>query len=214
MTEEYQKINIPSKEELKEIMKNPGKIKGAGFKGEMEYVLEQKGQEGLKAVEAETERLGFPINYKQMKDTDWYPVGLRVVSLSAILNTFNWGIEELKEMGKAATKISFIMRFFMKYFISGEKIFRVGSPRIWDRYYLNAGEIETVTFERNRKDSHAIIRIKGLRLHPIYCHFISGFALGITALVEANIKNINIKETKCMFRGDPYHEYLIRWNYY
>jgi hypothetical protein len=22
---------------------------------------------------------------------------------------------------------------------------------------------------------------------------------------------INIKETKCMFRGDPYHEYIIDW---
>ena len=174
MEDNSQKITTPSKEELKEIMENPGKIKGAGFKGEMKYVLDKEGEGGLRKVEKETKRLGFPIKYKEIRDTEWHPVGLRAVSLAAILNTFNWGIKELREMGQVATKVSFIMRFFMKYFISSEKVFKVGGPRIWSRYYFNAGMINTVVFKKDREGGQAIIRIEDLKLHPIYCYFISG----------------------------------------
>ena len=213
MEQKYPKLDIPSKEELKEIMKIPGKIKGAGFRGDREYVLEKKGEQGLRAVEKETERLGYPIEYKKIKETEWYPVGLRVVSLSTILKTFNWGEKELGEIGETATKVSFIVRIFMKYFISPPKVFYEACPRMWKRYYRDAGGIETIDFKKDEKGGYAILRIKGLKLHPIYCYFFSHFVVGITRLSAGSIKKITVEETKCMFRGDPYHEYLIKWTY-
>ena len=103
MKQSYTKFTIPSEEELKEIIEIPGKIKGTSFKGDLEYILEKKGRGGLRMVEKETERLGYPVEYEKIKETEWYPVGLRMVSLTAILNTFNWGKKELIELAEAST---------------------------------------------------------------------------------------------------------------
>ena len=206
------KINIPSPEEIKKIMATPGGIKGASFRGEMEYILEKKGKKGLKAVEKETERLGYPVEYEEIKETEWYPVGLRMVSLSAILTTFNWGKKELVEIAESLPKISFIVRFFMRYFISPEKVFKMAASRMWVRYY-NVGSLEAVNFKRTEKDGQAILQIKNFKLHPLYCFFLGYFFIGVFKLAEPKFKEITFEEIKCMFRGNDYHEYLIKWTY-
>ena len=210
MEQNYPKLSIPSKEELKEIMKFPGKVKG--FKGEVEYVLRKKGEKGLKLVEKETEKLGYPIKYKEIKETDWYPAGLKIVSLTAVLKTFNWGEKELAEIAETATKTSFFTRFFMKYFASPEKMFRIAASRMWKRYF-SVGSFEASDFKRTKRDGYAIIRIKDFKMHPIYCFYIGHFIIGLFKLAEPNFKEITVDETKCMFKGDDYHEYLIKWTY-
>lgn len=212
MEQKPSKLNIPSKEEIKEIMKTPGKIKGTSFNGDLEYILEKKGEEGLKLVEKETARLGYPIEYKKIKETEWYPVGLRVVSLTAILNTFNWGKKELTELAEAATKVSFIVRLFMKYFVSTEKVFRASGPRMWKRYF-NTGSLEAVDFKESKEGGYGIVRLTNFKLHPLYCLYLGHFFVGIGKLSEPRAKEMWVKETKCVFRGDPYHEYLIEWIY-
>ena len=204
--------NQITKEAIKKLMATPEKIKGTSFKGEMEYVLGKEGEEGLKAVEKETKRLGYPIKYNEIKDADWYPIGLKIVSLCAILNIFHWGEKEVAEIAEAAPKVSFVVRFFMKYFTSPEKIFRMAASRMWERYY-NVGSLEAVDFKRTPADGYAILRIKDFKVHPIYCFFLGRFFIGVFKLAEPRFKEITVKETKCMFKGDPYHEYLIEWSY-
>lgn len=200
------------KKEIKESMEAPGKIKGASFRGDLEYILGKKGKEGLKAVEKETERLGHLIEYEKIKETDWYPVGLRVVSFAAIMNVFNWGKKELAEIAETAPKVSFVVRLFMKYFISPEQVFRKAASRMWNRYY-NVGFLEATDFKRTKKDGYAILRIKDFKLHPLYCFFLGHFFIGVFKLSEPRFKEIAFEETKCMFKGDDYHEYLIKWTY-
>jgi len=204
--------NQVTKEEIKKLMEAPGKIKGTSFKGDLDYILWKKGEEGLKEVEKETERFGYPIKYERIDESEWYPVGLRMVSLGAILTTFGWGKKELIEIAESATKISFIVRFFMRYFVSPEKVFRMAASRMWERYY-NIGSLETLDFKRTQRDGRASLRVKNFKLHPFYCFFISHFFIGVFKLAEPKFKEITVEETKCMFRGDPYHEYLIKWTY-
>jgi len=59
MEKKYTEINILSIEEIKKIMEFPGKVKGAAFKGQIEYILKKKGEKGLRKVEKEIERLGL-----------------------------------------------------------------------------------------------------------------------------------------------------------
>ena len=212
MEKKSTEINIPSIEELKKIVEFPGKVRGAAFKGHMEYILEKKGEEGLRKVEKEMERLGYHIEYKKIKETEWYPAGLAVVSSYAIVTTFNWGKKELINMAQASPKVSFVLRFFMKYFASPEKMFKTAVPRLWERYY-NIGSLEAIDFKRTKKDGYAVMRLKNFKLHPFYCFYLGYFFIGVFKLAEPKFKEITVEETKCMFRGDNFHEYLIKWTY-
>jgi len=212
MEKKSTEINLPSIEEIKKLMEAPGRVKGTSFKGEMEYILEKKGKEGIKVVEKEIKRLGYPIEYKKIKETEWYPLGLKMASLYAILTTFNWGEKELGEIAETAPKVSFVVRLFMRYFVTPEKIFRMAASRMWERYF-NTGSLEATDFKRTKKDGYAILRIKNFKLHPLYCFFLGHFFIGVFKLAEPKFKEISFKETKCMFRGDNYHEYLIKWTY-
>lgn len=204
-----------SLDEIKHVMKNPGKIKGSAFRGELEYILAKKGEEGLKAVEKKTEDLGYPIRYKEIQETKWYPIGLKMISFFAFLTTFNWGKKELAEIAESSVKVSYIVRFFMKYFTSPEKIFKVATPRLWKRYF-SIGSLEASDFYNIEKEGgggRGILRIKNFKLHPFHCFYLGYFFVGIAKLTDPRFKEIGAEETKCMFRGDDCHEYLLKWTY-
>lgn len=204
-----------SVKDIKEAMKNPCKIKGSAFKGELEYILAKKGKEGLKAVEEKTKELGYPIKYKEIEETQWYPIGLKMVSFYAFLTTFNWGEKELIEIAESSVKVSYIVRLFMRYFGSIEKIFKIAAPKLWERYF-SVGSLETSYFhnvERRGGSGQGILQLKNFKLHPFYCFYLGRFFIGVAKLTDPRLKEIDIEETKCMLRGDNYHEYLLKWTY-
>lgn len=195
-----------SEKEIKEIMESTGKVRGVVFQTDAEYILEKKGEEGLKILEKKTKELGYPIKYDQIKTMNWYQVGLRVFSLLAVEAAFNWGEKEIKDMGNSAPKYSFIVKIMMRYFLSPSKSFQE-SPKYWAKHY-NVGELEAHEF--NEEKRYLIMRLKTFKIHPILCVYYLGYYLRIAQYVLKS-KEITIEETKCMFRGDSYHEYLINW---
>ena len=199
-----------TEEEIKKEMELPGLTRG--FQGDLNYVLEKKGPEGVKKVEKETEKLGYPIKYEDLSESKWYPIGLRMVSLYSILAAFDWGKKELAELAECVPKVSFVMKFFMRYFASPQKTFKVAAPIIWKRYF-NVGAFETVYFKRTGKDGYAVLRIKDFRSSSIFCFFLGHFFIGAFKLA-ARFKEVDFEETKCVFKGNPYHEYLIKWLYF
>lgn len=205
-------LNLPTKKELEEIMKIRGRIKGFALKVHADYILAKKGTRGLRDVERKTEELGFPIQYEKVGEADWYPIGLSTVSLVAMFNTFNWGKKEFIEYSQSVPKISYIIRVFLKFFPSSEKVFRIGVSTLWKRYF-DFGEAEPVDFKEDSNGGYSIVRIKNFKVHSVWCLFLGHFFIGVGRLVVPGVKNFTIKETKCMFKGDPYHEYLMKWTF-
>ena len=70
-----------TKEIIKEVMAVKGEVRGIVFKTDADFVLKEKGKESLKAVEEELARIGYPINYQKLKTMNFYPLGVRVLSL-------------------------------------------------------------------------------------------------------------------------------------
>ncbi|XOB40179.1 MAG: hypothetical protein ACKKMR_02515 [Candidatus Nealsonbacteria bacterium] len=196
-----------NKETAKKIMEVKGEVRGVVFKTDGEYILKEKGEEGLKKLEEELEKLGFPIKYKEVKNLNFYPVGLRAISLLTIKKVFNFDDEKIKEMGIFATKISFIVKLFMRYFFSLKRIVLKEAPKMWRKHWTQG---ELIPVELNEKEKYAIIRIKDFNLSPTYCHYLRGYFSGIVLMVVKTSKII-CEETKCFFRGDEYHEYLVKW---
>jgi len=196
-----------NQETVKKIMEAKGEVRGVTLKTDMEFILKEKGEEGLKKLEDELEKLGQPIKFHEIKTMDFYPIGLRAVSLLAIEKVFGFDDEKIKEIGLFATKTSLIIKLFVRYFLSVQRVFMKEAPRLWSKHYT-AGELNTV--ELNEEKKYGIIRLKNINIHPIVCCYLEGYFCGILHLIIKSSR-INSQENKCTFRGDEYHEYLLKW---
>lgn len=196
-----------NKNKVEEILKIKGKTRGAVFHTDARYVLDKKGDQGLEELRKKLKVLGQQDIYsEEIKSTGWYPLGLRVISLLLIKETFNWDEKEIFNMGMSAPKHSFIVKTLLRYFISIEKTFEE-SAKYWEKHYtiskLEAPEI-------NVKEKRLVLRLVDFKIHPILCIYFKGYFKSIASLVVKTDK-MTIKETKCSFDGDPYHEFVIEW---
>lgn len=197
-----------NREEIKKLMEIKSQARGVVFKTDTEYILDEKGEEGLRELEREMERLGYPIKYKEIKSMGFYPAGLRVLSLLVIKKTFGFDDKKIENMGLVATKKSIIIKLFVRFFLSLERVFFKEAPRIWQKHWT---EGELVPVELNEEKKYAVLRLEKINLHPLYCSvYLQGYFAGILQMLIKS-PQITCQETKCFFKGDEYHEYLIKW---
>lgn len=195
-----------TREEIKKLTEIPGKIRGQVFFTDFEYVKQIKGEKEANRLKEKMEEWGNPINYEKIKIAEWYPVGLRAVSLLIIKETFSWDDKEIEELGKSAPKLSFIVKTLMNFFLSIKRSFQE-SPNYWRKHYL-IGEL--IPAEINEEKKYFYLHLKNFKVHPIICIYLTGFFCTIASFVLKTTK-VKCKETKCVFKGDGYHEFLIRW---
>jgi len=110
-------------------------------------------------------------------------------------------------MGVFAKKMSLIVKLFVKYFPSLRRVVINEAPKIWKKHWT-IGEL--IPVELNEKEKYAILRVKGFNLHSVYCHYLAGYFAGILQML-VKLPKTNSQETKCSFKGAPYHEFLIKW---
>lgn len=193
-----------TEEIAKKLMEVKGEVKGVVFKTDAEFISREKGAEGLRKVENELKRIGYPIEYKNIKTMAYYPMGLRALSLLAIQQALNFSNEEIKRMGASAPKFSLIIKLFLQYFLSVQKTAEKACE-IWEGHYT-AGQLSA---KSNEEEKYAILRLKDLTLHPLLCRYLEGY---FSTIVQMVVKSpVTSKETKCSFKGDDYHEFLLRW---
>ena len=195
-----------TKEEVDEIMKIPGNVRGEAILTDFKYVRYRKGGQGLKMLEEKLKELGWPIKLEDIRSMEWYPESLGILIILASKDLFNWTDKDILEIGHFAAKTSFFLRIMMRYFLSVSMTFRE-SPRYWKKNY-DFGELEASEF--NEKEKYVVLQVKNFKFHPVMCIFFAGYFLQ-TAKFVIKSEKITIEETKCMFKGDPYHEYIIRW---
>lgn len=196
---------IVTKETAQNLMRIKGGVRGEVFITDREFVLSERGEEGLKRVEEGLEKLGYPIKYREIDAMTFYPIGLRALSLLAIKKVFNWGDKKIEMMGANAPKISLIIKLFMQFFLSMQQAVNQAS-KMWGKHYT-VGNL--VPVELNEEEKFVIVRLEKLNLHPIFCSFLGGYLAKIVEMVTKT--PATWKEEKCAFRGDEFHEYLIKW---
>ncbi|MBL7142301.1 MAG: hypothetical protein ISS83_01360 [Candidatus Pacebacteria bacterium] len=195
------------KETAKKLFETKGEARGVALKTDLEFILKEKGEKGLKQVEDYLKEIGFPIKYKEVKVMNFYPIGLRIISLLAIKEVFNFDDEKIKSIGVFATKVSLIIKLFIKYFFSTQRVFLKEAPKIWDKHYTIS---KLLPAELNEEKKYAIVKIEDLALDPIFCTYLGGYFCGILKML-IKTQSIDFEETDCPFRGGKYHEFLIKW---
>ncbi len=196
---------IISPEELTELKKIAGEARGSSLKPEFEFVISEQGKAGLRRLEETLEQLGCPLKYEEIKTMDFYPLWMDVVNMVTIKRLFNFDDQKIYEMGQREAKFSLIVRIFMRYFFSINKVVSE-APAIWKKFFT-VGELEIAEFDKDKKS--AIVRIKNFKINPVYCWNLAGYFASVVQMVIGN--KVSCKETKCVFRGDAYHEYFLTW---
>lgn len=200
MTEE-----VISKKEFEEIMKAKGEVRGAGMKSYAEFIRKEEGEEGLKKLEKTIRDLGYPIKYREISILSFYPIGLETITLVAIQRLFNYNDKKFQEMGKFGIFLSLPFANLLCYFISPEKFVEVAAV-MWKE----AGSIGDLKVqEYNLEERYLILRVENFHLHPLYCQVFKGYFEGAIKLIFK--REAECQETKCTFRGDDFHQFLIKW---
>lgn len=194
-----------TKELAKKLMETEGEARGANLKTDWEVILSRYGDEGLKKLEAKMAELGYPVKYDEIETMNFYPVGLDALSILSIKEVFNLSDQELKELGAEAVKFSLFLKILIKYFPSLNLLAKE-APKMWREHY-SVGDLEVV--ETNEKEKYIILRIKNFGFHPAQCANLQGY---FSKILQMAVKApVTCEETKCTFRGDAYHEFVIKW---
>jgi len=196
-----------NKELADKLMAMPGEARGVVFKTDGDYILKETSETGLKKLEEELTALGCPIDYKKIGALSFYPIGLRIISLLAIKKVFSFNDAKIKELGTFASRTSLMVKLFINYFLSVNKVFFEEAPRIWHKHY-SVGELVPVKLSEEKK--YGIIQIKNYQFHPIFCLYLGSYLCGFFQMLIKS-PSITFEENKCPFRGDEYHEYTIKW---
>lgn len=203
-----------TKELAQKLMESPDKIRGIDFKTDENFILKEKGKEGLKKVEKRMEELGYPIKYKKISLVSFYPLGLRVFSLLVIKDVFGWDNKKIREMGEVAPKSSLFIKIFMRFVASIEGV-KKETSRTWRRYH-STGELKLIIpgpggeFSVLRQPGHSCkLELVNHYIHPIYCIYLEGY---LQTVCEMMINTpATCREITCPFRGDKSHEFVLKW---
>lgn len=197
---------IVSKEEIDELKKIKGEVKGMGMRTHADFIIKEEGQEELKKLEDVMAGLGHSIKLKEIKTGEFYPIWLDILTLVVMKKLFNWNDKKFQEMGRFEVKTSSFIRLFLKYLFSPERAIEL-VPNSWSRYHT-VGEFKIVEFSKEKR--RAIFRLEKFQCHPLHCQVLIG-VLSTTVPMIVNVTNVSCEETKCVHRGDEYHEFLTKW---
>jgi len=191
-----------SKQEAESLMKIAGRTKGSEIITLARYIEEKHGKEGIEALEKKLEELGYPFHFNKIRSVDWYQESLSVLAQITAKNLFNW--KDLFDLGYNSPVFSLWVKAFIKL-ISLPLILKQASQN-WNKF-MDVGSLEAFG---DPKEKSLTIQLKNYMFHPEMCPYYAGFFLRLLEYVIRS-KKITIKETKCMFKGDPYHEYTVHW---
>ncbi|MBD3207846.1 MAG: hypothetical protein GF370_00100 [Candidatus Nealsonbacteria bacterium] len=194
---------------IKRLKKMEGKIRGCCLKSMVDFLLSSEDKKFLPDIQNKLSEYGFKEDLRRVKTLTWYPVSYIIASLFSFYEILEWGDEEIRQAGRNCPKSSAQIVFRIStsiYVLSLEKAFAM-LPSAW-RKLVNFGNLKG--FELNEKEKYLTARIRDFPVHPLYCKFIEGFGEGLGKVLIRSEK-ISCRERKCVFQGDSYHEFVVRW---
>ncbi len=197
---------IISSGEIEEFKKIKGEVKGVSLKENFDFIFKEEGASGLRKLEDSLSTVGFSLKYQDIKAMTFYPLWLDAILLTAIERLFNYDAEKFREMGRFEPKTSFIIRIFIKYFVSLERAARE-VPRMW-RQTFTVGDLRVKEFDE--KEGRGTIILENYKFLPVQCTILQGYFSSVVQMIVG--KEVSCQEVKCVFKGDPHHEFLFKWD--
>lgn len=202
---ELDKMENDLEGKIKQLMELEGEVKGVAIKSELDFILNREGREALKKLEDKISGFGYDLKKEKISDMKLYPLGLYGSIQLVVKELFNYQEKEFQEMGAFEAKMSLIMRLFMRYFVSLDVMANQVS-KMW-RTYFTTGELEVV--EINKKERYIVADLKNFKIHKLQCNVLVGYFASVIQMVTGT--KTTCEETKCLFSGDGFHRFLVKW---
>ena len=201
---------IISKEDLNKLKTIQGEVRGISLKRYGEYILKEKGEPGLKKVEQAMADIDCPIKYREIKQISFYPLWYNVLTFLAIKKLFNFDNKKFQEMGRFCFKSPLLIKLLAKYLVSFEKAAK-SVHNMWSLYFT-VGHLSAT--EHSEKERYVVVRLENYPLYPtefprIHCQYLAGYFPSVLQMVVG--VRVTGEETKCIYRGDKYHQFLLKW---
>jgi hypothetical protein len=193
-----------SRDEINEIFDCNGRVRGVALCTDAEYLRRHEGEDALLNVQKVTQEMGHPIDYRNIKPMEWYPIGLRATSLNAIVESFNWNDEQLRKMGISAPKYSIITKMMLRYFVSvGMIVNRI--QMYWNKNYTVG------TIEAKLDDSSVFIRLEDCKIPRSLFPYLEGYFIGALGMVIGKQKPIFVDGINWTQGKKECCEFVIKW---
>ena len=198
-----------TKKEAKEMINDSCSVRGEQILMFKKEVIRLGGKGDIKKFEQEIEKLGCSFRFNKISALDWYPMGIRTICFIVLKDIYKLTDDDIVGSGVRFIGDSIVIKLFFRYFSSRDTAFK-HIPEYWKKI-STCGRAEAVKLVQSPdgKEGYFIARLHDFKIHPLHCLFCLGAFLQLAKLLGG--KNAKIKETKCMFKGDDYHEYVISW---
>jgi len=195
-----------SQEEIEKIKNIKGEVVGTSFHEDEKFIRQKEGEEGVKKVEEEMAKLGYPFRFKELKSFQLYPMGLNLAYVIVEKNIFGWGEEVFRENGRFNARISIIAKIMVKYFVSLKKCFDEAG-NFWQKYYT-AGHLKTEYLDEKKRS--ATLALEGFEGHPLLCLIYEGYFWQVISYVAPK-ETLKVQEIECPFKGGKVHRFQVTW---
>ncbi len=192
-----------NKERVEEMMKVEGEARGVTIKTDWSFIKDEFGDEGLEKIEKRMAELGHPLKYEGIRTMSFYPLGLDLLSILVIGESFDFEEKDFVDMGRKAFRFSIFLKLFLRYFTSLKKMSEQ-APKMFKKHY-SIGSLEMKEIEEKK----AVVTLKDFDVHKVYCLTLKGYLTEVTSMVVN--KEIRCEEVACTHEGDSHHEFVLTW---
>jgi hypothetical protein len=181
---------------------------GRAFRGLIRHVKDRHGAEVLDEVVAVARRATRGVFSSQIRLMAWYPYEAYAGFLDSLEEHLGRGDGQIcRALGAVAGKrdLGTIFKIYVAL-ASAERLIQ-SCTKIWSSYYRNAGRMEAIDW----RPESTVLRIFDFPgMHPHHCQLMAGWMISTMETIGFRV-NEDARETRCMSRGAPFHEFSCTW---
>lgn len=193
---------LPVKQALKP------EVSGRAFLGLIRHVREQRDAAFVQKVARDAGPATERVFAERIRMMQWYPYAGYIDLLKTLDQELGTGDGSYcRKLGEAAGQMDLgtIFRVYIAL-SSPERLIRA-CKKIWPSYHKHAGRMEAIAWAPER----TVLRIFDFAaMHPLHCRLVEGWMLSTMRTLGVQVSD-DARETHCMSRGAPFHEFVCSW---
>ncbi len=192
---------------VKKLINKPGEVRGVVFITDKEFIKSED-EKAIERIEKKINSFNIDFNYSEFKNMEYYPLGLRAISLLAIAEEFEMNKKGVENLGRFSPRVSFVIKFFMKHLISMKKTFDQAS-KLWKKHYT-VGSLKARDYDSEKGE--LFLDLVNFKIHPVFCDYLKGYFAQIGEITTNS--STQASQINCVFsdqEGDKC-TFKIVWN--
>lgn len=171
-----------TREETVKRIKGVGTVSGSCINAIFTYLDFIGKKDSIPEIIERARAYGEQIDPSKVDSLEKYPISEEVALLFAVYDVLGWNESNIKELGRNVPRVSLLVKFFLKHFISLEAT-TSQAKMYWRRHY-DFGALEVTS--PDLPGGNYVVEVTGFDIHPLYTEFLCGFLETMVGFVSAD----------------------------